>query len=135
MESLLYGFVVTVVLVASVGAGETVCPAVQFNRPLQHSIDAHMCTRTVCAGWWAIWHAALKHLPPVQEFFGLKKPPKPSREECREEIDELKVWCWPDRRTSCRYTCIMAVFLIRGLSSFDRPSQGHVGDDGLAHGK
>jgi len=41
-------------------------------------------------GYALLWHTALKHLPPVQEALGLRKPLKPPLESKREEIEALK---------------------------------------------
>lgn len=41
-------------------------------------------------GYVLLWHTALKHLPPVQEAWGIRKPLKPSLESKREEIEALK---------------------------------------------
>ncbi|KAL4522707.1 hypothetical protein Ndes2526B_g00954 [Nannochloris sp. 'desiccata'] len=44
----------------------------------------------ILVGYFLLWHTALKHLPPVQEALGLRKPLKPPLESKREEIEALK---------------------------------------------
>jgi hypothetical protein len=44
----------------------------------------------VAAGWFLLWHTALKHLPPIQEALGLRKPLKPLKHEKQKEIDEMR---------------------------------------------